>query len=308
MVKLPIVTQSQIRAFRACDRLHHIRYELGYQTVQSVHALEFGKAWDTIMRAWWAPIPRDRRQAALEAWSSLKTMDPFDHQKLLVMFYGYHERWADAPYACVGAGVQFECEIINPDTGHASRTFMLAGELDGLARDSQDRIWILEHKTSSEDIGPGANYWRRLTMDPQVSAYYAGARSLGYEPAGCLYDVVKKPMLRPLQANKSRSEPETPEQYRDRCLADITGDPMAYYARGEIVRLEADEQESAYDVWHTVQSLRESQRAGRHPRNPDACIRYGRTCEYFDVCTRAASLDDPLRFKKLDNVHPELKP
>ncbi|HEX5659817.1 MAG TPA: hypothetical protein VFX59_21630, partial [Polyangiales bacterium] len=52
--------------------------------------------------------------------------------------------------------------------------------------------------------------------------------------------------------------------------------------------------------------IREAELANAHPRNPDSCQRFGRTCGYFDVCTGVASLDDPSRFTRVDNVHPEL--
>jgi hypothetical protein len=55
----------------------------------------------------------------------------------------------------------------------------------------------VEHKTTSLDISPGSNYWRRLTLDSQVSTYFAGARTLGHELQGMLYDVIRKVQLRP---------------------------------------------------------------------------------------------------------------
>jgi hypothetical protein len=46
----------------------------------------------------------------------------------------------------------------------------------------------------------------------------------------------------------------------------------------------------------------------RHPRNPDACMRYGRVCEFFAVCSGEAQLTDPTRYERVDNPHPELTP
>lgn len=58
-------------------------------------------------------------------------------------------------------------------------------------------VYVGEHKTTSLEIGPGSPYWKRLTLDSQVSNYLPGARALGFEPVGVLYDVVKKVNLRP---------------------------------------------------------------------------------------------------------------
>lgn len=69
------------------------------------------------------------------------------------------------------------------------------------------RVRITEHKTSTEDITPGSAYWQKLTLDGQLSAYYVGARSLGYEPVDVLYDVAKRPGQKPYKA--------TPEEDRE---------------------------------------------------------------------------------------------
>lgn len=62
------------------------------------------------------------------------------------------------------------------------------------------RVVNVEHKSSSQDIGPGSDYWKSLLLDSQVSTYQTGVRSFGYEPIGTLYDVTKKVNLRPYTA------------------------------------------------------------------------------------------------------------
>lgn len=69
------------------------------------------------------------------------------------------------------------------------------------------RARMIEHKTSTEDIGPGSAYWQRLILDNQISNYNTGLRALGYEPIDILYDVAKRPALRPSLA--------TPEESRE---------------------------------------------------------------------------------------------
>jgi hypothetical protein len=169
------------------------------------------------------------------------------------------------------------------------------------------KLYVMEHKTSSEDVGPGSVYWRKLTLDAQISIYYAGARSLGHEPDGVLYDVLRKPALRPLEANSKRKEPESPAAYRDRCVTDIAERPDHYYQRGVVVRLEDEEVDAAYDAWQTAEQVRASRNANRWPRNPDACTQYSRMCDYWEVCSGGASIDDPLLFERdTENPHREL--
>lgn len=59
---------------------------------------------------------------------------------------------------------------------------------------------IVEHKTSSSDVEEGSSYWKRLRLDAQVSTYMVGARALGFEPVGVLYDVIRKPRFKPMKA------------------------------------------------------------------------------------------------------------
>ena len=164
---------------------------------------------------------------------------------------------------------------------------------------------ILEHKTSSEDIGVGSVYWRKLTLDAQISTYMVGARALGFEPDGVLYDVLRKTALRPYEANSKRSVPEAPEAFRDRVLEDIAKRPDHYYQRGVVVRLEEEERDAAFDAWQTADQIRVSRNESRWPRNVDACSQYNRLCEYFPVCSGESTIDDPMLYAK-GPTHPEL--
>lgn len=182
-------------------------------------------------------------------------------------------------------------------------------------------VFIVEHKTTSEDISPGADYWKRLRLDTQVSTYHVGARALGFMPDECLYDVVRKPQIRPLKATPEesrkytkdgrlyaaqRAADETSEEFRIRLRENIAESPDKYYGRGHIPRLEEDERDAAYDAWQTAKNIREAELSSRWPRNPDACVRFGRTCDFFPVCTRESSVMDGTRFVKKADAHVEL--
>jgi hypothetical protein len=329
-----------MKTFRRCAREHHYSYELGYRALFEDAVLRFGSLVHLGLEAWWCAVI-NRLEAAYAAMQG--EADPYDRERAYAMLAGYDVRWSDEPYDVIAVELEFRAPLVNPETGAASRTYELAGKLDVLVRDRRDALtYKVEHKTSSEDIGVGSTYWKRLTLDPQISTYYEGARSLGYDPAGCLYDVLGKPGLRPSavplvdadgvkivhDASGERvrtkdgkkwrqtgdaelgyvlqTRPETPEEFGQRLRDAIAGEPDRYYQRGTIVRLEADEREAAFDRWHTARLIREAQLAGRHPRNPDGCIRYNRTCSFFEVCCGTASLEDTTLFRRVRNVHEEL--
>jgi hypothetical protein len=319
---LPVITNSELRTFRRCVREHHHAYRLGYRSRAEAESLRFGSLFHLGLEAWWrAPTVSEQLPAAIEAMGP-HAEDEYDLVRAGVLLQGYDARWGAAGLEVLGVEVQFRAPLINPATGAPSRTFELAGKLDAIVRDRADGlVYIVEHKTSSEDIGPGSQYWQRLTLDSQVSIYYAGARSLGHDVAGCIYDIIGKPRHAPLRATAAesrkytrdgrlyanqRAEDETPDEYRQRLIEQVCAEPDRFYQRGTVVRLEEDERDAAADNWNTARAMREAEVAQRWPRNPDSCMRYGRVCSYFGVCTRTASLDDPTLFVRVDNVHQEL--
>ena len=101
-----------------------------------------------------------------------------------------------------------------------------------------------------------------------------------------------------------RAHDETVEEYLQRLLTDIAERPDSYFQRATVVRLEEELDAARRDVWSVVQGI-DATAFEQPPRNPDACFRFGSPCEYFDVCSGAASIDDPARFRTVA-AHPEL--
>jgi hypothetical protein len=249
--------------------------------------------------------------------------DPFDLARAEVMLAGYDARWSSEMhrYQVIAVEAEFQAPLTNPDSGAPSRTFRLGGKLDVLAREDGHRNVVIEHKTASGDVSAGSDYLKRLRLDGQVSVYYAGAAALGHPVDACVYDVLVKPALRPYKATApearkytkdgtlyktQRLADETPEEYRDRLVEAVSSAPNDYFMRAEVVRLDAEVTDAMADVWQLGRAMRENDLAGRYPRNPDACVRYGRTCEFFGVCCGEASVDDPSIFRRSEVAHPEL--
>jgi hypothetical protein len=343
---MELITASRLKDARACKRLHHLKYDLGYRPAVDAAELRFGSLIHLGLEAWWTAMkdgkPTDAwLGAALEAIST--EADPFELAKARVLLTGYHLRWSGEAYEVIAVEQSFETILVNPETGAGSRTWRLAGKVDVLVRDPRDGLTkLVEHKTSSEDITPGSEYWRRLRMDGQVSVYFDGSIAIEHPADECLYDVIGKPTIRPAQVpvldengfkivldqqgqrvytkdgKKPRetastadgfvlqTRPETAEEFEARLMEAVAANPEKYFARGTVVRLENELDEARYDIWQAAKEVAEGKRLNRFPRNPDACVRFGKTCAFFDVCTGIASLNDPTRFTHLESVHPEL--
>lgn len=315
-----LLTVSECRCYQACPRKHHFQYDQLYRPVESAESLRFGTLVHKGLEAWWSAVgvPLDAAFAAMHQGDTDDVSLVLAEELLRL----YDMRWGNEPYETLAVEAEFTAELRNPDTGAASRTWRVGGKIDAICRDLRDdRVLIVEHKTSSEDIGPGSEYWRRLQLDNQVSTYFVGARSLGHDPAACLYDVIGKPRLKPLVATPlaerkykkdgtlyaaQREHDETLDAFRARVREKLQEDPSHWLQRGEVNRLEGEEKDAAFDLWGIARQIREGELAERFPRNPSSCLSYGRTCPFFDVCTGVASLDDPLRFVRVESAHPEL--
>ena len=162
-------------------------------------------------------------------------------------------------------------------------------------------LYVREIKTTSESIEPGGHYWRRLILDPQGSLYLRAAKSTGRDVIGLSWDVLRRPAHRP-----SEKKQESPQAFQDRVLDAIRAEPEKYYQRGNVVRLDADLREADRDVWLTAIQIREARRLNAWTRNPDACMQYGRVCDYMATCCGEAEITDPTLYQVRVRRHTEL--
>src|SRR5690606_34963330 len=200
-----------------------------------------------------------RLVAGIEAMRAGEVYDPYALVMAEELLVAYTARWGDSGLEAVAVEAEFNMPLTNPETGAASRTFRRGGKIDAVVRSPDGALHIVEHKTTASDIEQGSTYWRKVqALDTQVSTYMAGARSLGFDVVDCIYDVVRKPALKPLKATpvesrkytakgflyaNQREADETPEEYRTRLRADICERTERYFARGQIVRLAEDERD-----------------------------------------------------------------
>ena len=371
-LKLRVLTNSELRDARACLRRHKYKYLLRRRPRAVSEPLTFGTLFHAGQEALWTcdGTLEEKAAAAIGAIrmhvekEAVKGQRIGEHMIVVVeeLTIAYAARWADSDLRAVAVEQNFELPLINPETGHASRTFRLGGRFDGIVVDGNGRLHVLEHKTTASDLEFGSLYWAKVkALDTQVSHYINGAKSAGYDVEDCIYDVIRKPGIRPGKATpveereytkpkdrackeckkknpapgphieivdvsghevscvdgrivtdpggrlykSQREQDETAEEFRERVRADIAERPERYFARGPIVRLEAEEREHAFDVWQAAKMLHEAERSGFAPKNPDACSAFG-TCEFLPVCSGEASIDDETLYRTAATAHEEL--
>jgi hypothetical protein len=277
-IRLPIITVSEQKCFQRCPREHLYSYRLGVRPVVLPEALRFGALLRPCLDAWWraagAGAPREQWLAAALAEIAPEE-DDFDRGRVEELVRGYHARWANEELEVLKVDVAFETPLVNPATGASSRTFRLGDTIRALVRRPDGRVFVVQHRTTSEDIGPAADYWRRLRLDAQVSTYVVGARALGHDVAACLYDVVGRVKLVPYEATpletrkytkegklyaNQRERAETAAEYRERVRAHVAANADRYFARCEVARTDEDERDAAFDLWQTVRAIADAGR------------------------------------------------
>lgn len=298
---MQLLTHSRMSSARRCLREHYYRYELGIVRDTEAQYFKVGHVLHAGLETWHATNDADKTLAAIHL------DDPYDHVTVLVLLAGYIDH--TQPLTFEAAEQEFHLPLINPESNYPSRTFELAGKIDGLTADA-----VVEHKSTSEDIGPDSDYWLRLRVDPQISLY-----ALASGRNKVLYNVVRKPSIRPKQVpeldadgvkivrddvtkerltNKNGSwkqsategshlvsRPETPDEFGERLREDIKARPDFYFARREIPILDDHLEEFKREVWQQAKLLLECQNSGYWFRNVNK-FTCG-NCQYAPLCLQS---------------------
>lgn len=310
-----LLTFSRMSCFRACPRKHYLRYELGLRPAETSLALRVGTAFHAALEA-------EDKGEDWHAAISQAVPDPYDLALVVTMFVRYREFWMEHPLEVVATELPFELPLLNPETGRPTPNFKLAGKLDRIVRLADGRLALMEYKTTSRDASPGSDYWVALQKDQQISIYVLAARALGYPVETVLYDVTRRPLMRPKKATPieqrkyrktdgglyagQRETDETPEEFAERVSTSIAEAPELWFQRQEIARLDQDLEECQAELWQQQLSIRAMQRSGGWYRNPGACFD-DFTCDFLAVCSlRDIATNTPQGFVRDENVHPEL--
>ena len=312
---LDTLTHSRMSCFKTCQRKHYLSYELGMRRDRDAQPLRMGSAFhEGIDLLKQGKTLADACLMIRQNYADMPTWADIDEwltecEIVLRLVSGWEWRWQDDEIEVIATEQTFSIPLINPDTGASSKTWRLRGKLDGVIKLGDGRLAVMEHKTTGDELSPESNYWRRLKLDQQISLYYLAAKSLGHDVQTVIYDVARKPSIRPKLIGKGDDKRrETPTEYGERFSGDIADRPDFYFARREIPRLDSDLLEFQYELWQIAQQMQDARRLGRNFRNTSACVMFGQ-CQYLNVCDLKldGSGDAPTGFVYVSNVNPELE-
>lgn len=265
-----------------------------------------------------------------------------------VMMQGYIDHYFNHDllrYETIAVEQELVADLVNPKTGRASTIFDHCSKQDAFALDKQtgERV-LIEHKSTSDSLDPASPYWRRLSIDSQVSKYILSARQNGDQDVRtCLYDVCHKPTTKPkqikaadvrtivedrtycgfgvpddiwteidldYQRNKGAKGGYTGK--RSECLTLyglrlrrlIADDPERFYGRLEVTRTDDEILDYSRQLWEVAAQIRRQRKSNVTPKNTTACYSYGTPCEFFSICCGEAA--EQGQFKQATQVHSEL--
>jgi len=292
------ITASAITKFLACQRAYYYRYELGLQTVETSDALSFGRAYHAAIEA------RNKGQTAEQAVCAGVTALGNQNEQLVAtlsgLVHGYFSRYEnDLPMATLSE-IRFEHKI-------GKYGFRAAGVIDGLA-ELNGGYALLEYKTTSQAIDTDSDYWVRLRNNIQINQYVDALETLGYPVREIVYDVTRKPSIRP-KLNESL------EDYAIRLRDDCEKRPEFYFARRQVSVLSDDIERFRTlrrEICYQVAANRKRQKRAATKASPWLCCNQQMTCtvcEFKAFClhgTEATESEIPTGFY-VGERNPELK-
>lgn len=307
------LTHSSMSCFRTCPRKHQLRYGFGLRPDADSLPMRVGSAFAT-------RIEHAGKGEIIPADVSIVD-DPYEAALVDAMVEAHLDYWQYDPIVQVDSEITFSIPLVNPDTERASTTWTLDGKIDRIVKRGM-RVVLMEYKTTTRDFSPGSDYWVQIRMDQQLSVYVIAANADGWPIEEILYDVTRRPTLKPLKATPEesrkytkdgaiyktqRTEDETPEAYGARVRADLDAKKDSSFARIEIARLTDDLDECKREIWQQQKAMRTAQREGYWYRNPSACVTVSFNCEYLPICqNKDLETQTPNGFKRSERTHSEL--
>lgn len=284
------ISHSQLATARACSRRYEFEYIRQRVPIRKSDALKIGTLWHQTLERWWTTGPERAVQWLVEHADQVSETDAAMLSAMLT-----HYRPPVRKYETLEVEGDHVLPVFNPATGRAMQLVDLVAKPDALVRDrATGELWLIEHKTSSEDITGFGPYWQRLAIDPQIAIYLLATGAVGV-----LYDVARKPRHRPSKEDDTKAAKLGMTQiqhYQQRVAEEIGANLDSYYQFREIRKTPDDLVEAQWDIYQQTLILREQRKNDWYPRNPNACRGMWGTCPYLDVCTGAAQLEDDTLF------------
>lgn len=277
---------SAQRCLMKCPRKFEIEYVRRWQPETTALELLIGTAFHEFLNA-------RRKGLVFDPEALYEAMETYEQARVSALVIAYQKHYENDDLVFKGSEVEFNKRLFP-----RSRT-LVHGFIDGLA-EMDGKLYLVENKTTSDDISPESDYWLRLRHDPQIHAYAWACPKKTY---GVIYDVVRKPALRvnaipqldelglkividqatgerainkngtPRQSGgegyEVLSRPEEPFEYCQRMVDAMLEEPDKYFARREVPVLSDGIERWLRDMFAADDLARSMHSRRYYPRNID---------------------------------------
>lgn len=193
-------------------------------------------------------------------------------------FKGYVKLYARDEFKVIATEKRFAVPIV--------KGVVMGGSIDRLVKNDNGELWIKEYKfTSRIDQDTVV----RTEIDHQVSIYFWAAQKLGLKPKGIIYDMTKKPYLKPHQD-------EVGEEFEERLTQDYKLRPEFYFKREELYRDKHQIADMVDDIERKITRLLYMKEHMLYDRETTHCLAYNTLCSYFPLCANPGSAKNKILF------------
>jgi hypothetical protein len=295
--------------FRNCRKAAQWRYVLELVPIERDRNLAFGSLIHQCLEIWHRTRDLGATLDVIDRGCADRGHDEEQRRTwhmATAMMRGYASRYPSEDFEVVALEKTFEGEIVNPATGASSRSFVLAGRVDGIVRIG-DQHFLLEHKTAGV---LDASYLERLWTDFQIALYaWYVEQALGIRISGVLYNILVKARLQQSvgeseaefearraeliaksksgKSSAQRRMPESDDAFQAR-LVEKYAEPGMFHREPLFISRDRFETLRA-ELWELTQAFLDARRRGVFYENTSQCFQYGRPCPYFALCRSGGS-------------------
>ena len=323
---LPIImTHSALRSYE-CPMRYKLAYVLKYRSKKIARALSLGLAAHKAIELFWTAIRDGAKDPLACALSGLNELQGFDLALIRPMIIAYVAAWSFHKWTVLAIEKKFSLALTHPD-GRVHPDHLVEGRIDLILRGPDGIVKLIDHKTSGVDVSEGSSYRKRLARDEQMSIYMDGATSLGYDIGRIVYDVLKKPRIKPKIATpeekrkmvkdkatgemrldkRQRDRDETPDEFEYRVAMKIAESPSDYIVRIPLERTKEQLDEMRANLWNQAHHIEQDLENDHFASRSWLCRSNGMECQFLPFCEEGKSLNDPYLFNQIGVQHPELE-
>ena len=243
-------------------------------------------------------------------------------------------KWPSTEFSLVEH--QVNMEIVNPATGHNSRSFIYAGKIDGVKDNA-----IIDWKSVSDP----SRYIQERTIGHQLECYALALFADGIQANSVQFRLIKRPTIqlsqvslldedglkivvdadgnrvmkndgKPRQSGDPakgwylKTRPETGAEFEERCFNQLTSEPGFLIEEERFFNVGRMEDAQRW-LWSVSKRILSNRNTGHWLRNEHACWIFNRSCEFMPICQTACAGGDPqeiikCEFERVGTGHVEL--